>query len=310
MKLKRGIKMRISFSIFAAHIQNITIMKNIKFLSLFALLAVGALFFSSCGGTDETPDPKPVLNFLAGVDFLSEDTELSANTAFKIAITASHVDDITSFKIIQSLDGTTDVDVFDSTDIKTKLISEYIYSGTTGANAGSEIYTFEVSDKDGNTTTKAIKITNLGDPGNNLEQLEVDNNDNPWRIYNFRGPQEGAFGITVGSALFQSAPENEKDIQDSTTSAETWPARWTSRNGSTFKKLSGGEWNTITNDATLKAAWDNGGTAQSVVNIAEGDVYAMKLAGGDDYALVLVTEVNRAVARNEYVQFVFKRQVK
>lgn len=285
-------------------------MKNIKFLSLFALLAVGALFFSSCGdnGTD-TPDPTPVLNFLAGEDYLSADVELSANTPFQIAITANHTDNITSFKIIQSLDGATDVDVLDSSDIKTKLISEYIYTGVTGATAGSEIYTFIVSDKDGNSTTKAITITNLGDPGKDLLRFETDNNDNPFKVWNFKGPEAGAYSITGGLNLRSGDNNLEKDIQDSVLSSETvWPARWGSRNGTTFKRLSGGDWNTVDNDITIKAAWDGAGAAQSAVLVAEGDVFVMNLEGKENYAIVLITAVDKSVARSEFVQFVYKKQ--
>jgi len=285
-------------------------MKNIKLLSLFALLAVGALFFTSCGGTEETPDPKPVLNFLAGETYLSEDATLSANTDFQIAITASHVKNITSFQIIQSVDGSTDVDLLDSSDIKTELISEYIFSGTTGAAAGTEIYTFVVADKDGNSTTKAITITNIGDPGKDLLRFEVDNDDSTFKVWNFLGPNAGAFGITVGANLFAAGDDAEKDIQDGTLSGETWAAKWTSRNGTTFKKVTGDDWNTVENDATIEAAWAAGGTAQTEVTVAEGDTYLLNLAGADNYAIVLITGVNTTVPKSEYVQFVYKRQDK
>ena len=287
-------------------------MKNIKLLSLLALLGVGALFFSSCGG-EETPDPKPVLNFIGGAEFVSSDADLTANTEFKIAITASHVDNITSFKIIQSLDRSVDEELFDSIDIKTKLISEYVFTGTTGGSAGSEIYTFMVADKNGNSTSKSITIRNLGDPGRNLESLSVDNDGNSFKVWNFRGPNEGAFGITVGTALFQSSPNSEKDIQDSISSTETeWPARWTSRNGTTFKKLSADAWTTVTNDATIAAAWEFGGTAQTSVVVAEGDVYVINLAGSDVYSLVQITAVDKTAAstNEEFVEFAFKRQLK
>jgi hypothetical protein len=286
-------------------------MKNIKLLSLFALLGVGALFFSSCG-SEKAPEPKPVLNFIGGADFVSSDVDLTANTAFQIAITASHVENITSFRIIRSLDGSVDEDVSDTAEYKTKVISEYIYMGTTGPDAGTEIYTFIVADKNGNSTTKAITIRNLGDPGRNLETLTEDNDGNSFRVFNFRGPNEGAFGITVGSPLFQSFPNSEKDIQDSISEADTdWPARWTSRNGTTFKKLSDDAWNTVTNDATIAAAWEFGGTAQTTVSVAEGDVYVLNLAGSDVYSLVRVVDVVSTPSDNlDYVEFEFKRQLK
>lgn len=287
-------------------------MKNIKLLSMGVLLGVGALFFSSCGGTEETPTPKPVLNFLAGEEYLSSDgQELAANTPFKIAITASHTDNITSFKIIQSLDGSTDVELFDSVDIKTKIISEYIFSGTTGAKAGTEIYSFTVADKNGSSTTKSITLTNVGDPGKNLRFEDKDNNGDFFKVWNFRGTKAGAYGILVGTNLFSADDNREKDIQDSSANTETdWPARWTSRNGTTFKKLTSGDWNTITNDATIRAAWTKNGTAQSFVSVTNGDVYILNLAGADTYSLVRVTAVDKVVKNSEYVQFEYKLQVK
>ncbi len=285
-------------------------MKNIKLLSLLALLGVGALLFSSCGG-EETPDPKPVLNFIGGVDFISSDVDLTANTEFKMGITASHVNNITSFRIIQSLDGSIDQDVSDTSEYNTKVISEYVYMGTTGGTAGTEIYTFTVADKDGNSKSKSITIRNLGDPGKNLETLKEDNDGNSFRVWNFRGENQGAFGITVGTPLFKSAPNSEKDIQDSISAADAnWPARWTSRNGTTYKKLSADAWTTVTNDATIAAAWEFGGVAQTSVVLAEGDVYILNLAGSDIYSLVRIADVVSTPSDNfDYVQFEFKRQL-
>lgn len=287
-------------------------MKHIKLLSIGALLGVGGLFFSSCGGTDETPKPKPVLNFLAGDEYLSRDgQDFAANTPFKIAITASHTDNITSFKIIQSLDGSTDVELFDSVDIKTKVISEYIFSGTTGAKAGTEIYLFTLADKNGLSTTKSIKLNNLGDPGKDLRVETKDNNGESFRVWNFRGPKAGAYGITAGSNIFAADFNSDKDIQDSISNTEpSWPARWTSRNGTTFKKLASGDWNRITNDATIVDAWNKGGIAQTFVSITDGDVYVLNLAGADTYSLVRVTAVDKVVKNSEYVQFEYKLQVK
>ena len=285
-------------------------MKNIKLLSLFALVTFGALFITSCGPDDgTTPEPSPVLNFLAGENFLSEDAELAANTSFQIAITASHSDDITSFKIIQSLDGTTDMELFDSMDIKTDLISEYVFSGTTGATAGSEIYTFIVEDKDGNSTSKAINITNLGDPGAALVRFEVDNDDNPFKVWNFVGPLAGAFGIKLGASLRSNDDDADKDIQDATESSDpVWTPTWTSRNGTTYKKISSEAWNTIENDATIEAAWAEAGDAQTEVTVAEGDTYLLNLGGDNIYAMVLITAIDESTPSSEFVQFVYKRQ--
>ena len=290
-------------------------MKNIKLLSLFTLVTLGALFITSCGDTTgDNPTPKPVLNYLAGSEYISQNTSLAANVPFKIAITASHTDNITSFKIIQSLDGSVDVELFDSADIRTKLISEYIFNGTTGENAGTEIYTFTVSDKDGNTTSKSITITNLGDPGLGLDVFEFENDGTtPFRVYNFRGVKSGAYGITIGGNVLSNEPNSDKDIQDSTALAETsnWPARWTSRNGTTFKKVDASSWASITNDAEIEAAWTSASGAEATfVSVAKGDVYLLNLKNAGDYALVEITDVvsTPGADNNDYVQFKYKKQ--
>jgi hypothetical protein len=288
-------------------------MKNIKLLSLFALVTFGALFISSCGTTDDddTPAPKPVLNFLGGSEFIDEDISKTSDQPFKIAITANHTSNIKTLTVTQSIDGGAEIPLLDSS-LSEKIIAEYIYTGTTALTAGTETYTFTVADKDGNSTSKSIVITNLGDPGLNLDVLETDNNGATFKVYNFQGALPGAYGITVGGSLRSNESNDDKDIQDSTGLSETsnWPARWTSRNGTTFKKVSASSWSSITNDSEIAAAWAAGGTPTTFVSVTNGDVYLLNLKSAGKYALVEITDVvSTAGADNsDYVQFRYKKQ--
>jgi hypothetical protein len=290
-------------------------MKNIKLLSLFALVTFGALFISSCGTTDDddaTPAPKPVLNFLGGSEFVDEDISKTSEEPFKIAITANHTSNIKTFTITQSIDGGAEIPLLDSS-LSEKIIAEYIYNGTTALSAGTEMYTFTVADKDGNATSKSITITNLGDPGLDLDVLEFENDKvTPFRVYNFQGALPGAYGITLGGSIRSDEPNAGKDIQDSTASSETsnWPARWTSRNGTTFKKVSASSWVSITNASEIAAAWAAGDTPTSFVNITNGDVYLLHLQSSERYALVEITDVvsTPGADNNDYVQFKYKKQ--
>jgi hypothetical protein len=290
-------------------------MKNIKLLSLFALVTFGALFISSCGTTDDddaTPAPKPVLNFLGGSEFVDEDISKTSDQPFKIAITANHTSNMKTFTITQSIDGGAEIPLLDSS-LSEKIIAEYIYNGTTALSSGTEMYTFTVADKDGNSTSKSITITNLGDPGLNLDVLEFENDKvTPFRVYNFQGALPGAYGITLGGSIRSDEPNAGKDIQDSTASAETasWPARWTSRNGTTFKKVSASSWVSITNASEIAAAWAAGDTPTSSVNITNGDVYLLNLQSSGRYALVEITDVvsTPGADNNDYVQFKYKKQ--
>jgi len=259
-------------------------MKNIKFLSMIGMLAFGSLLLTNCSDGDE-PDPTPVLNFLGG-SYISSNTSLAANTDFAIAVTANHTKNIKSLKVIQSLDGQTDVDLVDSA-YNDKTIAEFVFNGTTAASAGTEIYTFIVADKDGNSTSKSITITNIGDSGNDLDTYEKDNDGNTFKVYNFQGPAAGAYEMAAGP-LTSGDANSRKDIQDSTVNTETnnWPARWTSRNGSTFKKVSSSAWSTITNDAEIVASWDDAGAEQSVITATTGDLYIIHAKSSNKYGLI------------------------
>ncbi len=282
-------------------------MKNVKFLSLIALLSFGAFFLSNCTGTEDDPDPVPVVNFLGGADYLSNDATLTANTPFTVGIAANHTSNIVSFKVVQSLDGTPSVDLVDSADFKTENFT-YNFEGVTGADAGTEIYEFIVADKDGNSTTKTITITNIGDGGADLAVLEEDNNGDPFRVYNFKGVEAGAYEIGIGT-LTSGEPDAQKDIQDSTRNDEiaNWPARWTSRNGTTFKKVADNAWTTITNERGIEEAWNAAGEAETAILMEDGANYILKLKGGDKYALVSVTKIEETTGNNsDYVQFIYK----
>ena len=104
-------------------------------------------------------------------------------------------------------------------------------------------------------------------------------------------------------------PNSQKDIQDSTAVGEKWVGRWTSRNGSTFKKMSADKWNSITNDATIVAAWAAATGETSVIDLKEGDAYLVNIKGtSTKFAAVLITALDKTVATKEFAQFVYKIQ--
>lgn len=283
-------------------------MKNIKFLTLIGLLSFGALFLTNCGsGSDDEVAPKPVLNFIGGSEYIDEDVSLSANTEFTMAITATHTSNMKTLTVTKSIDGGAEVSLIDSS-ISTKSITQVDVMGITEATEGLEVYTFTVADKDGNSTSKTITITNIGDGGADLAVLEKDNDNNPFRVYNFKGPNAGAYQIGVGS-LTSGEPDNLKDIQDSTANDEiaTWPARWTSRNGTTFKKASASAWATITNQKEISNAWDAAGEAMTEIDVEDEASYILNIKNAGKFALVTITDVVETSGNNsDYVEFIYK----
>jgi hypothetical protein len=299
------------FKNIASNKTNYIKMKNIKFLSLFALLSVGALFLTNCSGTDDdVPEPSPVVNFIGGAEYVDEDVSLAANSTFTMGITASHSSNIKSIKITRAISGNVAIELLDSS-VNDKVITDFFFTIATQNSAGTEVYSFIVADKDGNSTTKSLTVTNLGDPGKDLVEFLVDNSAETFKVWNFRGPNSGAFGISLGDNVSASEANDEKDIQDSTTLNETstWPARWTSRNGSMFRKVTTSSWTSITNDAELLAAWDASGSSETTVNITNGDLYIIDLGNGGAFALVEITDVVTTASDNkDYVQFRYKKQ--
>jgi hypothetical protein len=286
-------------------------MKNIKLLSLLSLLAIATIFVSSCGPTEEVA-PKPVLEFLGGSEYVSGDISLSAETDFTVGIIGTHVSKMTGINITVSYDGGAELTpanctLCDST-IDTKDLNVNFY-GKTGTTAGSEVWSFTLTDKDGESTTKTITITNLGAPGATLQEFTQDNQNNPFRVWNFHGTKAGAYQLGVGS-ISSNEPNSLKDIQDSTTTGEisTWPGRWTSRNGSMFKKTTTHTWTNMNNVTELEAAWNSLGDADAVINPAEDDVYIVNIKNAGTFALVEITGVVETSGdNNDYVQFIYKK---
>ena len=283
-------------------------MKKIKFLSLIALVSVGAIFLSNCG-PETVEAPKPIVNFLADAKYVSANSALAASTDFTIGLTATHSSTLSTLTITKAVNGGAAV-IEKEEELSGNTLAIYEYKGVTEASVGTEIYTFTVADKSGNSTSKTITITNIGDPGLELIDLTVDNNGDFFRVYNFRAPAGflGAYYLGQGPMAYDD-PNSQKDIQDSTEAGEKWPGRWTSRNGSTFKKMSADKWNSITNDATIVAAWAAATGETSVIDLKEGDAYLVNIKGtSTKFAAVLITALDKTVAPKEFAQFVYKIQ--
>jgi hypothetical protein len=287
-------------------------MKKTKFISLVALLSFGSLFLMNCG-PGENVDPKPVLEFIGGTEYVSGDISLPGSTEFKVGINASHTTRIESMQITVSYDGgvesiPTNCSLCDTVIDASSIRVDYV--GETRATEGTEVWSFIVSDADGNTTKKSITITNIGSGGESLIEITQDNSGDPLRVWNFKGPNSGAYDLVVGGNLLSSDDDASKDIQDSTANSEiaNWPARWTSRNATVFKEVSGYAWGTVTNTAQLQAAWDESGAETKTIDMVDGNYYIAKLRGTDDLIFIEVTDVNSTSSDNlDYVQFRYKK---
>src|SRR5260221_10791457 len=125
-----------------------------------SIISVGLLFFSSCKKDEMVP---PTIDFTTGAGYTSADAHIALNTAFKIGVDAKRTedkDDLKTFIVTRSYDGAAATTI-DNVTLTTAQAAEFTkdYPLTTRNMAGTEKYSFTVTNKDGLVTTKSIIIT-------------------------------------------------------------------------------------------------------------------------------------------------------
>lgn len=289
-------------------------MNKLRLVALAAVVSASAIFFQSCG-TDEAK-PQPELSFIGDAGYTAQDASIAGGTAFKIGVVATHTVKLEKLEIFVAYDGGPNLKPADCTMCDSSLSGTNLkatYSGMTRVVAGTEKWTFRVTDKDGQSTSKSITITTTGSTGDNLIEITKDNDNKTLKVWNFNGPLAGAYDLKNGGNLKAGDDNKDKDIQDSTALAETatWPGRWTSRNGSTFKVVTAYTYAQIKTTTEIDAAWAASGTAVNSLLVKKGDVIIAKLRGVDgDYAIINITDVvsTSGTDNNDYVEFTFKRK--
>lgn len=131
-------------------------MKNlVQIMGFLALIALS----TSCEKDAHVP-PKVV--FKTGVDYTSADKIVAKNTAVKVGITADKVeDDLKTLNVSYAYDGATTTTTKQNFDIPSANVShfEQDVTITTRNQAGTEKWTFTVTDKDGNITPLTVTLT-------------------------------------------------------------------------------------------------------------------------------------------------------
>jgi len=180
------------------------------------------------------------------------------------------------------------------------------------ARIAVETWTITATDDDGATSSKSIVITtNTSASGNALISYTKDNNNLPFKVWNFSGPNTGAFDLLLGVAKTSGDDKADKDIHDSTATAEiaNWPARWTSKNGTKFNLITSYAYGDILNTGQLDAAWNTAGTEMKYMFVKTGDLYIAKLRGTNTKVLVSITGVTKTTGDNlDFTQSIFKKE--
>ena len=131
---------------------------TLKTSILFLVLAFGIISFS-CEKDEMIP---PTIDFTTGSGYTSADSHIALDTDFKIGVTAKRTedkDDLKTFVVTVSYDGGAETTI-DNVTIPAAQAGEFTkdYDLTTRNIAGSEKYSFTVTNRDGLITTKTITI--------------------------------------------------------------------------------------------------------------------------------------------------------
>ncbi len=134
------------------------LLNKTRSLALITLSAV--IFLSSCNKDKMIP---PTIDFTTTAGYTSADAHIALITAFKIGVDAKRTeskDDLKTFSVTRSYDGAAATTVENLT-LTSAQAAEFTkdYPFTTRNVAGTEKYTFTVTNRDGLITTKSITIT-------------------------------------------------------------------------------------------------------------------------------------------------------
>ena len=132
---------------------------TLKTSILFLLMVFGIISFS-CNKDEMIP---PTIDFTTGTGYTSADSHITLDADFKIGVTARRTedkDDLKTFVVTVSYDNGTETTI-DNVTIPAAQAGEFTkdYDLTTRNTAGTEKYSFTVTNRDGLITTRVIIIT-------------------------------------------------------------------------------------------------------------------------------------------------------
>lgn len=281
---------------------------KLKQILAFSLVAISSAFLlNSCTG--DNPNPAPGLDFIAEGGSITGDVTMDGDKPFTIVFQVTDDSKVKTVEVTSVVDGRISPQLdttINASSAKIKLTRKSL------ARIAEEVWTITVTDDKGATTSKSLKIsTTSAAAGDPLTSFEKDNNNLPFQLWNFQGPKPGAFDLLDGTPRTKNDPESEKDLQDSTLTAEiaNWPGRVTSHNGTLFKKVTTFTYDEVLNTGQLDAVWNASGAEKKFIVVAKGDLYVAKILRTNAKVLVYISDVVKTAGDNlDYVQFKFKKK--
>lgn len=272
-------------------------MKKLSFL--FILLALTGVLFTSCSKDEDDPqDLKPGINFKGGTGYVSQDVTLTAGEEFKVGINANANSNssakLNKFVVTRTFNNIP-FTVLDSTLNTSNFTIDII--AFANPNAGTERWSFKITDKDGEVNEISFNITTTAPAGNiltystkvlgsyqnttgssfasvdgtvyTLEQAKIHADVIDWLYF---------YGATNLATL--AAPD-DTDAGDVFNTGPNALSTWSVRNDTRFKEtsLTAADFNSITTDTPIIAI-ANGASLSKANNLVVGDVIAFVTSTG------------------------------
>jgi hypothetical protein len=260
-------------------------MKTLKKIGfLFLMTAAAGFLFSSC--TDNGGDPAgPKLTL--DPDFTFDDRDATPGENIRIDVVITSVEKLADLTMVVT-NGANEDQVY-----LLENIGEKSYSGSISRAANStvtavETWTIMITDNKGNSDSKSIEITTVGESPALVESANLE-------FYNFKGANAGAFDLVSEEALLSAAADTKKDLFDQTTTGGTFSKKWGTLNGAEFIMNPPGvtyQAFSLKKYSDLEAAWtSNLATKVSVTpELAEGDLLLVK--SGQSGKKVFLVRIN------------------
>lgn len=267
---------------------------------IIALLLISSItFFTSCGTDGEATDVKPTINFQGGAGFTSGDVTLKAGESLKVGINAfsnsSSKAKLKSFKVVRTFNNTPFV-ALDSTLSTTDAFNINLESSAY-PQAGTERWTFTITDKDGEFAEISFNVTTTaGGPIKSYTQKILGSYDNSsygssfassdGTVYTLADAKTNAakidwmyyYGVSNQATL---ASPNDATVAEIFNTANG-PVNWSVRNDTRFAAVSlpsGLTWDNITTDADILPYASNAADTKANKLIV-GQVVAFKTVAG------------------------------
>jgi len=270
-----------------------------KLLNYAAAMMAGAFLLTSCGEDDINDDtPRPTLTVSElneGITNGEITVTPGASLAFRWnAVQAGGGSALDAFTISQTgvnvtvpLPATTTgrtlpLESFPSA-IRTQYRDTLIINA--GQNLGVTTYTFKVTDRDGLSAEVEVRVE-VAQSGTPMT------NEKTGQFFHIGGSLQGSYNL-VASENVSSTAANEavRDISNTDQVGNPFTGSFEAKNATRYVLAAGFDYDNATVEAA--AAAFNAGSGNAAVNApTAGQIYIAKLRGGNDYAVIKVTNVD------------------